>query len=206
MADVIGSRKSDQNELIQEFRKVTDNTNASCHRHFLSPITITLGDEFQAVAKNLLSAITIILNLEENIIALNGEFHLRYVLLEGKIETPINPAIAYGMLGSGLTKARETLTGMKKNKSRFHVILQDKALENALQNAFIALQGIIDDWRPDKDYYIVAKFLQNRDYKEVALELNKERSLIWKREKGLKLEEFFALKKVINYLGDNKDV
>lgn len=206
MADIIKSRKSDQQNLMQSFKKVTDKTTASNPDNFLSPITITLGDEFQAVATNLLSAISIIQNLEENIIALKGDFHLRYVLLEGEIETTINPNIAYGMLGSGLTEARETLIRLKKSKSRFHVILQDKALENALQNAFVAFQGIIDDWKPNKDYYIVTEFLQNRDYKEVAIELNKERSLIWKREKGLKIEEYFALKQVINYLGGNNHV
>jgi len=79
--------------------------------------------------------------------------------------------------------------------------LQDEALGCALTNSFVALQSIIDDWKLEKDYYIVAEFLQHADYKKVALELDKERSLMWKREKSLKLEEYFALKNVINYLG-----
>jgi len=68
------------------------------------------------------------------------------------------------------------------------------------------LQRIIDGWKLKKDYYIVAKFLQHIDYKQVATELKKERSLMWKREKSLKLEEYFALKEVITYLGGNNDV
>lgn len=108
-------------------------------------------------------------------------------------------------LGSGLTDARQTLIEMKKRKTRFHIQLQDKALGIAIENAFIALQEILDDWKPEKDYYIVSSFLQKKDYKKVAHDLEKERSLIWKREKGLKLHEYFALKEVINYLGKKTD-
>lgn len=205
MADIIGSRETDQNRLMHDFKLVTAKTNNTKQDNLLSPITITLGDEFQAIARDLSSAVDIILDLEETKIQLDKGFRLRYVLQEGKIETPINSSIAYGMMGSGLTDARQTLLEMKKTKTRFRVVLQDKTLGSAIENTFIALQGIIDDWKPEKDYYIVSKFLQNKDYKEVAQELEKERSLIWKREKGLKLNEYFALKEVINYLGGKTD-
>jgi hypothetical protein len=201
MADIIHSRKADQHQLMKDFRLVTENVNKSNPDLYLSPITITLGDEFQAIAKDLQSAIEILFHLEETKVALNKDFYLRYVLWEGRIETPINTKIAYGMMGSGLTNARAALLGLKKTKLRFHIVLQDKKLENAIQNAFLALQWILDDWNSKRDYYIVAEFLQTRDYKTVARELDKNNSLIWKREKGLRINEYFALKEVINYLG-----
>jgi hypothetical protein len=109
MADIIDSRKNDQNELMLKFRNVTEEINKSHKKGILSPMTITLGDEFQGVVKNISAAINLILELEEKLMLNNAGFKLRYVLYEGKIDTPINDKIAYGMLGEGLTKAREAL-------------------------------------------------------------------------------------------------
>ena len=47
MADVIGSRGADQAELMLAFKKVVDQANGTLD--FVSPLTITLGDEFQGV-------------------------------------------------------------------------------------------------------------------------------------------------------------
>jgi len=58
----------------------------------------TLGDEFQSVIKNLPAALDIIFSIEEKIAAGGQDFRLRYVLEEGKIETPLNRKIAYGMI------------------------------------------------------------------------------------------------------------
>jgi len=49
-------------------------------------------------------------------------------------------------------------------------------------------------------------FLQQKDYKQVAEELNKDRSLMWKREKSLKLDQYFATKEIIKYIGEESDV
>jgi hypothetical protein len=201
MADIIGSRQTNQPELIADFKTVVGQVNKLARNQLLSPITITLGDEFQSVADGLSSALDIILRLEESIITLGKSFKLRYSLLEGEIESPINSKIAYEMLGSGLTATRENLTLLKKTKARFQIQIQDQDLGKTLNKALLVLQGIIDNWKLKKDFYIVAKFLQHMDYKQVAIELNKERSLMWKREKSLRLEDYFALKEVITYLG-----
>ena len=201
MADIIRSRDADQGRLMTDFKEIVSKVNHSFRDRLLSPVTITLGDEFQGVVRDLSSALAIILQLEEIIIRSGKNFKLRYVLAEGKIETAINTKIAYEMLGSGLSEARETLAELKKMKARFYVMLQDKAHGEAINNVFIVLQNIIDTWKIKKDYYIVAKFLEHKDYKKVATELNKERSLIWKRERSLNLADYFALKEVITYLG-----
>ena len=200
MADIVDSRKANQLKLMQDFKNLAAGTNQDLKDQFLSPITITLGDEFQSIAKDLSAAISILFHLEETIVKTQKKFKLRYVLLEGAIQTPINTQIAYGMLGSGLTKAREILTNSKRQKTRFNINLRDNLLGNALNNSWVVMQKIIDRWKPEKDYYIVGEFLENKDYKKVAEDLEKERSLIWKREKSLAIEEYFAQKNVIRYL------
>jgi hypothetical protein len=52
MADIIGSRKKQGKELMNAFSHLTSLVSIQRKNCFLSPITITLGDEFQCVVKN----------------------------------------------------------------------------------------------------------------------------------------------------------
>tara|TARA_B100001971_G_C18096796_1_gene486566 strand:- start:380 stop:907 length:528 start_codon:yes stop_codon:yes gene_type:complete len=170
---------------------------------FLSPITITLGDEFQSVPSSLSDAILALYHIEESIIKNKQDFKLRYVLLEGEIDTPINQKIAYEMLGQGLTDARELLNSSKREGLRFHVDLSDGEATRALAHAFLVIQSIIDSWKLEKDYELIAQFLEHRDYKIVADSLGKTRSQIYKRSKTLMTEEYFSMKSLINYIVKN---
>ncbi len=201
MADIINSRNMKQAGLMVSFKELVAQANKERGDQLLSPLTITLGDEFQGVLPSLSAALGLIFFIEECIIASGRPFTLRYVLEEGIIDTPINPKRAYEMLGSGLTLAREALTALKEEKNRFDIRLEDKKKQAAINNSFVALQGITDEWK-QKDYYILAAFLQQPDYKKVAADLKKERSLMWKRERSLKLKQYTALKKVVTYLGE----
>lgn len=206
MGDVIGSRRKDQRKLIDSFKQTINAVNKTKKRNFLSPMTITLGDEFQSVVADLPAALDIIFEIEEKIVAGGEDFKLRYILEEGAIETPINHKVAYGMLGSGLTSARAHLDGSKNAKARFFFYLTNDKKSQAFNDAFLIFQGIVDDWKISKDYRIIAMFLQHMDYKQVAEQTNKDRSLIWKRERSLKLDEYFAVKEIIKYIGEESDV
>jgi len=200
MADIIGSRTSNQTRLIADFKELVATINEKNKHYLVSPLTITLGDEFQGIIGSIAGAVTIVLDLEEALIRRNAGFKLRYVIVEGLIETPINAEIAYGMMGDGLTRARKYLENIKKEDTRFFIWLKDQAQKNALNNLFIALQDLIGDWNIERDHRLIIAFLEYIDYKRVAMELQKERSLMWKREKTLKINSYFALKEVANYL------
>jgi hypothetical protein len=202
MADIVDSRMQNQIDLISDFKKLVSTINTTQSDKIISPLTITLGDEFQGIIKDLPSAIKIIIALDEFILNAQLNFKLRYVLVQGKIDTPINDKIAYEMLGEGLTVARETLISGKKDKNHYQIAVKNMELSDALNSTFFVLQRIRDDWDPQKDYLIAARFIQNIDYKEIALEVNREKSLIWKRKKSLKIEEYTALKNVLLYLGN----
>jgi len=200
MADIIDSRKLDQKKLMTEFKSLVGILNAQERSHILSPITITLGDEFQGVLTDLESAIKVIVSIEEIILSKELNFRLRYTLIQGRIDTEINSEIAYEMLGEGLTSAREQLQQLKNEKNRFHVGLKDTKLANAINNAFLAFQSLIDNWTGLNDVQIASMFLNGIDYKQIAIEVNREKSVIWKRKKSLKIEEYFAMKDVLGYL------
>lgn len=107
MSDVIGSGQKNQALLMQNFKETVSKINHDYENSLLSPLTITLGDEFQGLTKDLETALNIIIALEEQIIIQGFDFQLRYVLIYGDIETNINKRIAYEMLGEGLRDARD---------------------------------------------------------------------------------------------------
>jgi hypothetical protein len=202
MADIVGSRNMQQNKLMKSFKKITDEINYEKKDILLSPITITLGDEFQCVVKNVKAGIELMLSIDEKKLYEMADYNLRYVLVEGGIETPINPEIAYGMLGEGLTMAREQLVEYKNSYHRYSIHLKNTTKSEALANSLIVYQNITDNWKMDKDYPLIARFLELKDYKLVADEIGKTRSQIWKREKSLNLEAYFSIKQVINYIAE----
>ncbi|MBY0482345.1 MAG: SatD family protein [Chitinophagaceae bacterium] len=197
MADVIGSGSKDAKNLMKDFKKLVASANKTYAKAIISPLTITLGDEFQGVIRDLETATKIILFLEEFLIQSNKHFKLRYVLNQGEIGTGLNKSSAYEMLGKGLTDARQWLGELKVTKNRFLISINQKPINEILTQSFILYQSIVSEWNNEKDYTLVAHFLKYRDYKIIAVLLQKERSLIWKREKSLKMKDYYAVRTII---------
>ncbi len=197
MADIIQSNNYQQAKLMSDFKELVYFINTKYSRQLTSPLTITLGDEFQGVVKDTQTAIDIIFDLEEKNLLDKKGIKIRYVCYEGAIDTPINPTIAYEMLGEGLTNARKKLNWLKKEKNRFYFELKNTSLSTLYYNTFIIFDSILEAWQ-EKDVALVASFLENEDYKKVAQALGKNRSLIWKREKSLRLNEYYAIKHIIH--------
>ena len=201
MADIIQSREYKPTNLMQNFKKICDNINKKYKESFLSPITITLGDEFQSIVGSLKDGIEIIINFEEEIIYSKKYFKLRYVLNYGDIDTQINPDKAYEMLGPGLTDARNMLEVEKHKDKRFIIDVKNSKLTLQLNLAFFLFQSIVDKWKY-KDYKTISAFLKHNDYKKVAKVIKKDVSSAWRREKSLKIDEYSAAKKLLYSLSD----
>lgn len=205
MADIIRSGQHEPGKLMAQFKQVVDRVNVKFRKALISPLTITLGDEFQGVADTMENGIRIIFHMEETIIEGNLPIKLRYVLYHGKIETPINKKSAHGMLGEGLTKARMELNGMKTESHRFSIRWsgRDEQEEN-MNNAFLIYQNFVDSWKP-KDLRTVSAFLREDDYKTVAEALKIDRSSAWRRKKSLNIAEYEKIKGLILFLVKTTD-
>lgn len=197
MADIIGSSGKASNQLMKVFQKLVEKVNLQQEDQLLSPFTITLGDEFQGVVKDLKAGLDSIIIFEEALIKHQLDFKLRYVLHYGLIETPINAEIAHGMLGKGLATARQKLEDLKKEKfTRFYVDTENSKPDTLLNNLLLLYQSVIDDWLP-KDYGLIRVFWEKKDYKKVAAHFKKVNSLMWKRERSLKLKEYAVIKETL---------
>ncbi|MBX3253802.1 MAG: hypothetical protein KF862_06640 [Chitinophagaceae bacterium] len=194
MADIIKSREAVQKNMAKGLNAVTRYVNAKMKQGILSPLTVTLGDEFQGVLSSTQTGLEMILCIEEWIIEKQPGFKLRYVLGFGPIETPINHTIAHGMLGAGLTRTRERLNELKKTENRFSV--SGSSNDHLLNDLFVLYQSITDDWNP-KDYPVIHDFIRYNDYKKVADRQGKTWSQMWKRKKTLKIKEYNILKNLI---------
>jgi predicted nucleic acid-binding protein len=63
-------------------------------------------------------------------------------------------------------------------------------------NGFFVFESILKHWKKE-DFPIVALYLANLDYKAIAIQLDKNRDQIWKREKNLQVKEYFSIKKML---------
>lgn len=197
MADIVDSRKYNSTVIIIEFKRIVSIINQRWKNEILSPLTITLGDEFQCIINTTENAIKIIFDIEEEIIKTNQNFKLRYVLNFGKIDTQINKDIAYEMLGEGLTVAREKLNSLKTSKNRFQIITnQNSSAQLIMNDLFKIYENFIDNWKIS-EYHIVKEFLLNKPYQEVAEKLDINISSSWRRQKSLNIEEYSICKNLI---------
>src|SRR5450759_588107 len=125
MADIVKSSSLEPAWLGEAFERLVSRCNEKCSDDIISPLTITLGDEFQGVAASLKGAVDTIFCLEETLLAEKFPFRLRYVVLYGEIGTEINRTLAHGMMGSGLTPARQKLTHKQRSRPQFQIELGD---------------------------------------------------------------------------------
>ncbi len=195
MGDILNSRNYEGAQLMSEFKDLVSYCNTSLAKGILSPYTITLGDEFQGVAKSLHWSVESLLCLEEYTLRRRYPFLLRYVVHYGEINTRLNRKIAHGMIGPGLTHARELLTDKRRGRARFIFDLPDSTLGAHLGRLFNVMASIMQEWSP-KDADLILDMLQNNDNAAIGAKYGKNRSQIWKRRKNLHLDDYKALREM----------
>ena len=196
MGDVVSSSTFDGEILRKQLKSLVESSNKDFKANILSPLTITLGDEFQGVLESKSTGIDLLFHFEETVLKNEFNFKLHYVLLMGEIETEINPKIAHEMLGSGLSEARELLSTKKRDRKRFKFKLQNKEQTDQLYRIFEVLDAIILNWKKE-DYLIIYDMIQNENDSEVGELHGKNRDQIWKRRKTLMINEYNLLKDFI---------
>ncbi len=196
MGDVVNSSDYDGEVLSKGLKELVESTNKKFSKDILSPLTITLGDEFQGILSSVSSGIDLLFHLEEELLKAEPDFKLHYVLLLGEIETEINPDIAYEMMGKGLTEARKMLSSKKRNRKRFRFKLQNKEQTEQLSKIFEVLDTIILNWKKE-DYPLILDMINNDNNSEVGELHEKNRDQIWKRRKTLMINEYNLLKDFI---------
>jgi len=200
MGDVIGSRRHNARALAKQLGALIARCNHALGPKTLSPYTVTLGDEFQGVSTSLFGVVETIVWLEEAILRSGYEFKLHYVAHWGEIDTPINPLIAHGMMGPGLTRARAVLTEKHKERPRIAFDFAPSPATAILNDVAFALAGNIDIWKR-KDFELVVSMIDTPDNAEVAQQHDRDRTTVWRRRKHLRVADYIHLKSALLALG-----
>ncbi|MES0810205.1 SatD family protein [Roseibium sp. SCPC15] len=139
MGDVIGSEKMDRSRLHEVFNDAISKVNVENRTELVSPLTITLGDEFQGLLPS--SALAFHMANTLRLRLLFEDVPCRFVIGQADIQTPINKELAWNMLGDGLANAREVLNRKQDaNAYRFSLLgasdLKDVSARQSLLDVF----------------------------------------------------------------------
>ncbi|MEL7105101.1 MAG: SatD family protein [Pseudomonadota bacterium] len=108
MGDLVNSEAfEDTAGLHAAFNAAVARQNAAPRPALLSPLTITLGDEFQGLYRALGPATLAARDMRFDL--LDRGIDCRFVIGSVRIDTPINPNRAWNMMGPGLSEARDLL-------------------------------------------------------------------------------------------------
>lgn len=174
IADMVASRHaSDRNALQQSLQRVLAELNQQ--QPLLSPYTITLGDEFQAVladAQQVFQQCAIIQ-------AALYPVRVRFSLAIGDISTEINRQQALGMDGPAFYAARDGIELLRKNRGLYHVSGlpgESAALANA---SLQLLSHNVNKWKQHR-HTIMAALGQGHKVKQIAEQLGISDKAVYK--------------------------
>jgi len=160
-------RESLQEVLSDELQML----NTEYDRGIISPYTITLGDEFQAVFDR---ADNIFVQMLKVMSAIHP-IGVRFSLAVGHIDTSINTEQAIGMDGPAFHRARRGVELLKENEFMFNIGFEDDSPElKVINNSLQLLSGRIRGWNKRR-LIILHMMKEGYDYKEIseALEISK---------------------------------
>ncbi len=196
MSDIKLSGNSGQETIYRELKILLSIINKLHKKHFITSLDMVVPGEFQGITNSLQGSLEILFDIEECIIEHNFDFKLKHVLYHDTLETVQSKHRAYEKLGFGLIDARERLQLIKKTDSRFLIVTNNEKQSLTLNNLFFIYEDYLDSWKRT-DYETVSAFMNNKDYKEVAEQFGLNISSGWRREKSLKMKQYYTIKEMI---------
>jgi hypothetical protein len=145
MGDLVSSETAPSaSQLHQIFNAAIDDANREARLSLASPLTITLGDEFQGLCATLSDGLAVLRWLRARLLMQGVE--CRFVLGAIILETPINRERAWNMMGPGLAASRERL-GDKRDGAAYRFVLPGEPVGQILMDAVgAAITDIEHNW------------------------------------------------------------
>jgi len=154
IGDIIKSRKlSNRYEVQETFSSVVSEAQIEYGKDLVSPITLTIGDEFQSVMANANDLFKIVDKLDLKM----HPVQLRYGFGIGTIDTKINKQISIGMDGPAFHRAREALDVARKQNRRYYFRMDDGGIENAINLLLKWMDAGMQNWSDTKKKILVFK-------------------------------------------------
>lgn len=166
IADIVDSRTIEDRLAFQrELKKRLSSISGNSSIGRLSPLTLTLGDEFQGVYS---SFAAVLLDLLEILSFLHPR-RLRVALAIGILTTDINPVAALEMDGSVFASARNLMDSLKKdNKTVIQLSGEiDKHRLELVNSSLRLLSNNLSEWKRNT-LTIADLLMKNRSVEQIA--------------------------------------
>jgi len=192
IGDLIRSRQINDRSLFQENLKNTfQDINKKSKVSILSPFTITLGDEFQAVYKNPDRIFYDYWCIVEAIYPVK----VRVALGFHELNTKINRLEAIGMDGPAFHEARDGLLSMKKIGSSNMISLFPKEKETKIFSASLELLNVSTLKWHHSTITILIGLMEDRSIKEISNKNNMTVSGIHRNIKRNNIDRILSFQK-----------
>lgn len=155
MGDLVSSEDTASVEILHaRFNAAVQSANAAHQGDIVSPLTITLGDEFQGLCATLDGGLRVARDLRAQLLI--AGIGCRFVVGAARVETPVNPAQAWNMMGAGLAGSRRRLAD-KRDANAYRFELRGEPELQALMEAVGAgLTETEDGWTPRQREVVLA--------------------------------------------------
>lgn len=166
MGDLVDSeRHDDPQRLHADFNAAIDSQNALLAAAIASPLTVTLGDEFQGLLQSLVAAARAAREIRFDL--MRRAVDCRFVIGLVDLKTALNRERAWNMMGPGFAAARERL-GEKRSGNHYRFsVPQDALLETLLEAIGASLTAIERNWSKAQRDVVIA-LLEGASIAEVA--------------------------------------
>lgn len=193
IGDIVASKRIKNRKEIQKKLQTLFKSINKDNKNIISPYTITLGDEFQAVFAN---ADSVFKNLWEILFAV-FPVKVRFSLGIGGINTPINKIQAIGMDGPSFYNARNGLNELKQTSFLFNVVHDDeKKIILIKQNLFL-LSHLSSGWKETR--YKILSFLYDRlSVSQIAGKMKISDKAVYKNIDAGALMNIISITKIIS--------
>ena len=153
MGDIVGSERARSVRTVHRaFNQAVVSANERHADTLRSPLTITLGDEFQGLLGTLVGAWSVAAELRLGLLA--ADVQCRFVIGTTRLETPLNAREAWNMMGSGQAAARDKLNDKRTTNAYRFSLPDEPIIEPLLDAAGDSLTEVELGWtRTQREYY-----------------------------------------------------
>jgi hypothetical protein len=172
MGDLIASERSpDRARLHADFNAAVQAANRGADAALVSPLTITLGDEFQGLAVTLVDALVLVRRLRLTLLAADVE--CRFAIGRVRLSSPVNRERAWNMMGEGLAETRDRLNEKSVgNAYRFHLGPDaDPVIERLMDAVGSALTRAERGWTDRQRTVMLALLAEGRSVEQLSTTL-----------------------------------
>ena len=175
IGDIVSSRKIKKREETQKrLRRYFNAVNAS-HKTLISPFTITLGDEFQALygrSGDLFKDIW-------EIMLILYPVKVRFSIGVGQLSTRINKKQSIGMDGPAFHNARKGLIQLKKTSYLFNITTDTENSNKLARHSLFLISHISSKWKSTR-LKILVMLYEGKTAKEISAKLKISDKAVYK--------------------------